>query len=601
MILGTYQLILILMADGLKKRNSIYAMMVLLFITKILGFLKLRIIAQLFGASHELDIFWAAFTIPDALFMIVIAGSLNAAIIPLFSSVFKSEGEKELNKFFLNLMIAISSLVMFIALILFVFAPQISQFLISSDLFQNISNFNNRITPNDMELFVKLTRIMMISPVLLGISTIVTGYLQSRKQFFVTSLAPLIYNIAMVLGPIFFVSILKMDVTGIALSALLGSFLHFSIQIPPLKKYFSEKIKFSILGLVNALKDTQIWRALKLALPKMFSTFGEQVNVIVNTMISFSLKAGALSAYKFALSLYLFPVNIIGSAIAQSILPELSESADDPQEFKKILNKSLQQALFLVLPLVGILLILRLPIVRLVYGVGEFDWTATLLTAWCLVLLSVAIIGQTLSQLLLRAFYALKSTWLPFFALGVGILVNITFAFLLTNFLSHYFDWRPILQQIGSQISSANGNGLLEVLKSFLGDIVKWCATRGESDMAVGGLSLSLSIAAFVEVVILMTMLNRKIKVFSFRETISPMIVKFINVALMSFGMYLVFRLFDFKLDTTRTVSIIILTIATSFYGVLSYWLGSKVLGIKEIDFYEDKVIYYWKKIFKKF
>jgi len=589
------------MADGLKKRNSIYAMMVLLFITKILGFLKLRIIAQLFGASHELDIFWAAFTIPDALFMIVIAGSLNAAIIPLFSSVFKSEGEKELNKFFLNLMIAISSLVMFIALILFVFAPQISQFLISSDLFQNISNFNNRITPNDMELFVKLTRIMMISPVLLGISTIVTGYLQSRKQFFVTSLAPLIYNIAMVLGPIFFVSILKMDVTGIALSALLGSFLHFSIQIPPLKKYFSEKIKFSILGLVNALKDTQIWRALKLALPKMFSTFGEQVNVIVNTMISFSLKAGALSAYKFALSLYLFPVNIIGSAIAQSILPELSESADNPQEFKKILNKSLQQALFLVLPLVGILLILRLPIVRLVYGVGEFDWTATLLTAWCLVLLSVAIIGQTLSQLLLRAFYALKSTWLPFFALGVGILVNITFAFLLTNFLSHYFDWRPILQQIGSQISSANGNGLLEVLKSFLGDIVKWCATRGESDMAVGGLSLSLSIAAFVEVVILMTMLNRKIKVFSFRETISPMIVKFINVALMSFGMYLVFRLFDFKLDTTRTVSIIILTIATSFYGVLSYWLGSKVLGIKEIDFYEDKVIYYWKKIFKKF
>ena len=262
MILGTYQLILILMADGLKKRNSIYAMMVLLFITKILGFLKLRIIAQLFGASHELDIFWAAFTIPDALFMIVIAGSLNAAIIPLFSSVFKSEGEKELNKFFLNLMIAISSLVMFIALILFVFAPQISQFLISSDLFQNMSNFNNRITPNDMELFVKLTRIMMISPVLLGISTIVTGYLQSRKQFFVTSLAPLIYNIAMVLGPIFFVSILKMDVTGIALSALLGSFLHFTIQIPPLKKYFSEKIKFSILGLINALKDTQIWRAL---------------------------------------------------------------------------------------------------------------------------------------------------------------------------------------------------------------------------------------------------------------------------------------------------------------------------------------------------
>lgn len=600
MILGTY-LSRIFMAEVVKKRNSIYAMMVLLFLTKILGFLKLRIIAQLFGATHELDIFWAAFTIPDTLFMIIIAGSLNAAIIPLFSGVFRSEGEKELNKFFVNLMIAVSSLVIFIALFLFAFTPQISRFLINSDFFQNISNFSNRITPNDLELFVKLTRIMMISPVLLGISTIVTGYLQARRQFFVTSLAPLIYNFAMVLGPIFFVVILKMDVTGIALSALLGSLLHFLIQIPSLKKYFVEKVRMSIKGFVNAIQDQKIWKALKLAVPKMLSTLGEQINVIVNTIISFSLEAGALSSYKFALSLYLFPVNIIGSAIAQAVLPELSESADEPEEFKGILNKALHQALFLVLPLVAILMILRLPIVRLVYGVGEFDWRATLLTAWCLALLSFAILGQTLSQILLRAFYALKSTWLPLLALGIGIFVNIAFAFLLTNFFSHYYDWRPILQQIGHQISTANGNGLFEVIKSFFRDILVWCTTRGTSDMAVGGLSLSLSIAAFVEIFILMAILNKKTKVFSMKDTLKPMFSKLLNAGLMSFGMYLVFRLFDFKLDTSRTISIIILTIATSSYGLLSYWLGAKIFGIKEIEFFEEKIVYYWKKIFKKF
>ncbi len=600
MILGTY-LSKIFMAEVVKKRNSIYAMMVLLFLTKILGFLKLRIIAQLFGATHELDIFWAAFTIPDTLFMIIIAGSLNAAIIPLFSGVFRSDGEKELNKFFVNLMIAVSSLVVFIALILFAFTPSISRFLINSDFFQNISNFSNRITPNDLELFIKLTRIMMISPVLLGISTIVTGYLQARRQFFVTSMAPLIYNFAMVLGPIFFVVILKMDVTGIALSALLGSLLHFLIQIPSLKKYFVERVRMSFKGFINAIQDQKIWKALKLAVPKMLSTLGEQINVIVNTIISFSLEAGALSSYKFALSLYLFPVNIIGSAIAQAVLPELSESSEEPEEFKSILNKALHQALFLVLPLVAIFMILRLPIVRLVYGVGEFDWRATLLTAWCLALLSVAIIGQTLSQILLRAFYALKSTWLPLLALGIGIFVNIAFAFLLTNFFSHYFDWRPILQQIGNQIATANGNGLFDVIKSFFKDIVAWSTTRGTSDMAVGGLSLSLSIASFVEVFILMAILNKKTNVFSMRDTLKPMFLKLVNAGLMSFGMYLVFRLFDFKLDTSRTISIIILTIATSSYGLLSYWLGSKVLGIKEIEFFEDKVGYYWKKIFKKF
>jgi len=588
------------MIDVAKKRNSVYAMMVILFITKILGLLKLRVISHLFGASHELDIFWAAFTIPDALFMVIVAGSLNAAIIPLLAGVFRKEGEQKLNNFFINLMIIVSSVVLFIALILFIFAPQITKFLIGSEFSQGILNISGRLQSEDFDLFVKLSRILMISPVLLGISTIVTGYLQVRRQFFVTSLAPLIYNIAMTFGPIILVGILKMGVTGIAISAVLGSFFHFVIQVPSLRKYFEKEIKISTSDLVTALKDTKIWKGLKLAIPKMLSTLGEQINIMVNTLISFSLEAGALSSYKYALSLYLFPVNIVGSAVAQAVLPELSENADEPKKFKHILNRSLQQALFLVLPIVSLLLILRLPIVRLIFGVGKFDWQATLLTAWSLALLSIAIIGQTLTQTVLRGFYALKSTWLPLVAVGIGIMVNIAFAFLLTNFFSHYYDWRPILEQIKLQISMANGSGLWEVIKSFFKDVLVWSTTRSSSDMAVGGLSLSLSISSFVELTLLLYLLNKKMRVVSFKETIRPMLIKIVNAGLMAFGMYLVFKLFDFKLDTTRTISIIILTIATSVYGLLSYWLGSKVFGIKEIKFFEEKVSMYWNKLLRK-
>lgn len=588
------------MIDVAKKRNSIYAMMVILFLTKVLGLLKLRVVSHLFGASHELDIFWAAFTIPDALFMIIVAGSLNAAIIPLLAGVFRKEGEQELNKFFINLMIIVSSVVIFTALLLFIFTPQITRFLMTSEFSQGVLNISGRLQAEDFDLFVKLSRILMVSPILLGISTIITGYLQVRRQFFITSLAPLIYNIAMTVGPIILVGIFKMDVTGIAISAVVGSLLHFVIQIPSLGKYFAEKTRITYADLVSALKDTKIWKGLKLAIPKMLSTLGEQINVIVNTLISFSLEAGALSSYKYALSLYLFPVNIVGSAIAQSVLPDLSENADEPREFKRILNKSLQQALFLVLPIVAILLILRLPTVRLIFGVGKFDWQATLLTAWCLALLTIAIIGQTLSQIVLRGFYAMKSTWLPLIAVGIGIVVNIAFAFLLTNFFSHYYDWRPILEQIGLQVSTANGNGLWEVIKSFLKDVFVWSTTRGTSEMAVGGLSLSLSISSFVELTLLLYILNKKVEVISFKETIRPMLIKFLNAGLMAFGMYLVFRLFDFKLDTTRTISIIILTIATSLYGILSYWLGAKVFEIKEIEFFEEKLMMYWNKIFRK-
>ncbi len=586
--------------DLVKKKNSVYVVMLVLLLTKILGFLKLRTIAQLFGATHELDIFWAAFTIPDTLFMVILAGSLNAAIIPIFSDLFYKDGEEKLHTFFNRLLLVLGFIITAIALILFVFTPQITSFLIHSEFLQSILNFSDRIQEQDFSLFVDLTRVMMLSPILLGISTIITGYLQVRRQFFITSLAPLLYNLAMILGPIIFVVFLEMGVMGIAISAVVGSLLHFIIQIPTFKTYFTEKLKVNLQTLIEGFKDKYMWKGLKLAFPRTLAIFGEQVNIIVNTLISFTLTAGALSAYKFAFSLHLFPVNIIGSAVAQVALPELAEKSEDELEYKKLFNRSIQQALYLVLPIVSILLILRLPIVRLAYGTGQFDWNDTLITAWCLLLLSMSVIGQTLSQIILRGFYAIKETWLPLFAVGIGIVINIFLAFKFTNFFSHYYDWRPILEQMAIQVSSANGEGVHSVLVSFFRDFAEWTSTRGTSNMAVGGLSLSLSIASTIEVIILFLLLNTKIKILSWKETISPIIFKFVNAGLMAFGMYLVFRLFDFKLDTTRTWSIIVLTTCTTLYGILSYWLGSKVFDIKEVAYFEGKFQNIWNKFFTK-
>jgi len=584
----------------LEKKNSVFFVMVLLLVTKVLGFLKLRIIAQLFGVSHELDIFWAAFTIPDMLFMVVVAGSINAAIIPIFSDILYKKGEDTLNKFFNQLTYLIIALCTFIAIILFIFTPQITTFLIHSESLQNILSFSNRINQEDYEQFVYLTRVMMISPILLGISTLVTGYLQVRKQFFVTSLAPLIYNIAMVFGPIFFVTFLKMGVEGIAFSAVLGSLLHFVIQIPTFYKYYKTSFSLSIGTFIESAKNKYVWKAFKLAIPRMIAIFGEQVNVVVNTLISFSLAAGALSAYKFALSLHLFPVNIIGSAVAQVALPNMAQHSEDRGKFQKVLNNSIQLALYLVLPIIAILIILRLPIIRLAYGTGAFDWRGTVLTAWCLALLALSVLGQTLAQILLRAFYALKDTWLPLIAISVGIILNIVFAFLLTNFFSHYYDWRPILEQMVSQVSTADGGGFLQVLGSFVTDVARWSTTRGDSDMGVGGLSLSLSIAYFVQAIFLGILLNKKWKVLSWKDTVLPALIKVLNSVLMCIGMYFVFKLFDFQLDTTRTIYVIILTIVTSIYGVISYWVGSKVFNIKELEVFEKKLIDLKESIFPK-
>jgi hypothetical protein len=140
------------------------------------------------------------------------------------------------------------------------------------------------------------------------------------------------------------------------------------------------------------------------------------------------------------------------------------------------------------------------------------------------------------------------------------------------------------------QVATANGKEFLEVLGSFLKDIVRWSSERGDSDMAVGGLSLSLSIAYIVEMVFLTILLNSKSKVITWGETILPALKKLLNTGLMCIGMYFVFKLFDFQLDTTRTISIVILTVVTMSYGILSYWLGSKVFKVKEVNLIDNLV-----------
>jgi len=583
------------------NRNGIFIVMIILFVTKILGFIKLRTIAQLFGASHELDIFWAAFTIPDMLFTIIVAGSLNAAIIPIFSEVFYKEGKARLDSFFNHLSLLLSALCILLAGIFFIFTPQITSAIINSEMLQQVLNFSDRIDANDFNLFVSITRITLISPILLGFSSIVTGYLQVKKQFFVTSLAPLFYNLALIIGPVIFVAFGKMGVEGIAVSAVLGSLLHLVIQLPKFFSDYQQKYSISPKTFFAALKDSKVIKAIKLAIPRTISIVGEQVNTVVNTLISFSLASGALSSYRYALSLHQFPINIIGSAVAQLALPDLAQYSEPKykDKFTKIFNSSIQFALYLVLPITAIFVVLRLPIVRLVYGSGAFDWRATILTSWCLVLLSFSILGQTMDQIILRAFYALKETWLPLIGIGISILVNIAVAYFLTNFFSHYYDWRPILEQMLSQLSVANGDGFWEVVKSFFGDFARWCTNRGDSDLAVGGLSLALGFSYVVEVFILYVLLNAKTKMITFKNTVKPLLVKLFNTLLMGIGMYLLFKLFDFKLDTSRTMYIVLLTVVTASYGALSYWVGSRVFKIEEVYIFEKWIKRMWCKIFK--
>lgn len=579
------------------KKDSVFSVMFLLLLTKVLGFWKLRIFAQLFGASHELDIFWAAFTIPDIIFMVIVAGSINAAIIPILTDELYDKGKKGFNKLFRHLTLAFFVLTTVLILLALLLSPQITGWIVNNEYAHKVLNIGYRIGKEDYDLFLTLFQVGLLSPLFLSLSAFVTAFLQVRKQFFVTSLAPLFYNLAIIVGTYILVKYFEFGVMAIAISAVIGSVIHLLVQLPLLKKFYKENEQE--ISINDVIGNSNVGKAFKLAFPRMVGVLGEQFNTVVNTFISFTLTAGTLSAYRFAYSLHLFPINIIGSAVAQVVLPDLAKYCCKGQgeNFKKVLNDSIQLSLYLILPIIGVLLVLRLPIVRLVYGTGAFDWQDTLLTAWCLALLSPSILGQTVVQILLRAFYALKNTTKPLIGIFVGIVVNLLGAYYLTNFFSHYYDWRPILEQVWIQVATANGEGVLPVIQSFFSDIVKWVTSRGDSSLAVGGLALSLSLAYFVQMIFLMFLLNNIKKVLTWKDTIYPFLLKLLNTLVMVLGMYFVFRLFDFQLDTSRTLSVLILTVVTTLYGGISYIVGSKILSPVEFKLAEKLL----KAMSKKF
>lgn len=560
----------------------------------------MTIIAQLFGTSRELDIFWAAFTIPDTIFNVLVAGAVNAAIIPVFSSVLHKEGEEELNLLYGRLNVLFIGAFLVFSIIFYIFAPQLGEFLISSNALQSYLGTGIVNEVQDVQLFTSLMRLMLLSPLLLGISSLITAYLQVRKSFFVTSLPPLFYNLAMIFVSLLLVKVFHMDVTAIAASVVVGSLLHLISQLPGLYTYIKHPTGDGVL--VKNIKkylNKETFSVLKLAFPRMLGLIGEQINTIISTVISFTLSAGSLSAYKFAFSLHLFPVQIFTGAVSQVALSNMSEYSvkGDTKSFEETFNKAIRQSMFLLLPVVGILLVLRLPIVRLVYGLDS--WWGTVVTSWSLALLTIAILAQSVVLITLRAFYAVHETKLPLIATFVSIVVNIVCSYYLTNFFSHYFDWRPIVEQIWVQITSFDNVAVFDAIKSLLKDFVIWMTTRNNSDAAVGGLALAASLACLAEMIVALGLINKRIKVFSFKKTIKPVLPMLVNTLFMIFGMYFIYKLSDFSLDTSRTYSVILLVISTTIYGIFSFALGCKVFNISEYELIEKRVMEYITHFFK--
>jgi len=350
------------MTNGLKKllngkSTTIISAAVIVaaasFASRLLGVVRDRILAGEFGAGNELDIYYAAFRLPDLVYSLIVAGALSAGFIPIFSELIFSKKDIKhawhVANGVLNILIISLAIICFaLAVLAPVLVPVITP------------GFSGE----KLELTVLLSRIMFISPFFLGISALFGGILQTHKRFILYSLAPIFYNLGIIFGALFLVH--WFGLIGLAIGVILGAFLHMVIQIPGAV----------VLGWryhpILPWKDRYIKKIGKMMVPRIMSLAVNNINLIFITAIASTLAAGSIAVFNLANNLQYFPIGIIGFSFAIAAFPTISEFAANESwdKFKKAFSNTVRDILFFIIPASIIFLLLRAQIVRVILGYG---------------------------------------------------------------------------------------------------------------------------------------------------------------------------------------------------------------------------------------
>lgn len=386
-----------------------------ILISRILGIFRDRLLASKFGAGDTLDIYYASFQIPDFIYNLIVAGIFSAAFLPIFVDLWIKDKQEawRLTNVVIN---ALAGILIVMSLIFSLAAP-----LIMPVLFPGFG-------PEKINSVIQLSRIMFLSPFFLGLSAILSAVLHSLKKFLVYGFAPILYNIGIIFGIVFFYPIF--GIIGLAFGVVLGAFLHFFIQVPAL--FFSGFRPRLILN----FKDHGLKKVILMTIPRSLTLAANQINLFFIAAFASTLSAGSLAVFNFAHNLQAIPIGLFGLSFALSAFPDLAAfaSKEEKEKFHKFLFEVISKILFFVLPISVFIFVFRAQIVRILLGTGQFGWRETRLVAATLGVLSLSVFAQSLLTILARAFYALKDSFTPFLARIFAVGVNIIFGFVFIQF-----------------------------------------------------------------------------------------------------------------------------------------------------------------------
>ncbi len=503
------------------KQTSIISSTLLIaamvIISRAFGFLRYRTLTAYF-TKEQLDIYFAAFRIPDLIFEILITGALTTSFIPFF---IKYDKNKDLQSQ------TVSSVMNIIILALFVFI------LIMTIFMRYIMDL---ITPgfdaNKIQMITYYSQLLLIGQLpFLVVGNFLTGISQARKMFILPAIAPIIYNVAIIIATAMLAPQLGLlaPVTGV----VLGSVIFFVIQLPVI--WMSDFHFRFVIKMSKAL-----WEFIKLAVPRIFTVLVSQIDATVDLTLTTFLGSGSYTIFYLAQRLQLLPVSVIGIAFGQASLPYLTEMYQEKNidQFKKVVVDSILNLFFLTIPVACFFMFARTPMVRLFFGSEKFDWQGTNLTALTLSYFSVSLPFHTIYYLLTRCFYAIMDSKTPFYLSIFSVITN--------AILSMYF---------------------ILFLK-----------------MPVWSLGISFSISMILSVLILLGLLYIKLNGFNVVLILVESAKMLSASFLASYAANSLKDLLDGLIfDTTRTINVLLLIATVLSFYFLIYLLLSWIFSVREM------------------
>ncbi|MBI4760076.1 MAG: murein biosynthesis integral membrane protein MurJ [Chloroflexota bacterium] len=450
------------------------------------------IVANAFGASITLDAFYAANRVSETLFLLVAGGALGSAFIPTFTGLLAKDDKDSAWRLAFSLAHAVTLTLSLLAALVALFAPQVVRHALAPGFSAD---------PQIFALTVSLLRIQLISAVLFGLGGLIVGVLNAHQVFLIPALTPAMYQLGIIIGALLLAPF--MGIYGLAWGVIIGAILYLLIQLPSLTHLITNH-QLPIHNFWSLdLKDPHVRQVLTLMLPRLLGVAVVQLNFWVNTNLASRMEAGSVASLTYGFSLMLMAQAAIAQSVAIAAMPTFSaqHALGKRDEMRSSVAASLRGILLLALPASVGLMILRQPLISLLYQRGEFDQRAVEMVAWALLWYAAGLVGHSIMEVLTRAFYAQQDTKTPVVIGTIAMGLNVAFSIGFSRWFAQ-IGWYPLggLALANSLATALEAAALFVFMRRRLGGIEGKALADGAWRAGLSTLGMAIGLGMWIQV-----------------------------------------------------------------------------------------------------